>query len=145
MKHQRMKAYIIHWVSLMVVVNHRTKDNYKNTKENIHANTFRSSLHSYVIILDCVKEEIIYFIFFTKTFQSLILMIKSCLSQRDYFVPISLQKWDIKEGNVTLFIDPLQWSIPTRTKTCSFFLAIIKCSRCFKNMQWKQWKVISCE
>lgn len=100
----------------MVVVDHRTKDNYKNTKENIHANTFKSSLHSYVIVLVSVKEEIIYSICFTKMFQSLIPMIRSCLSQRDCFVPISLQKRDIKEGNVTLFIDPFQWSIPTITK-----------------------------
>jgi hypothetical protein len=43
----------------MVVANHRTKDNYNNTKENIQANTFRSSLHSSAIIMVSIKEEII--------------------------------------------------------------------------------------
>lgn len=34
----------------MVSIDHRRGDNYKNTKENIQVNNFRSFLHIYVII-----------------------------------------------------------------------------------------------
>jgi hypothetical protein len=40
----------------MVNIDHKRGDNYKNTKENIQVNNFRSSLHIYVIILTSIKK-----------------------------------------------------------------------------------------